>query len=182
MIFQAGSQNRNSVRMNKNYKVVILLSVYNGEKYLNEQLDSILSQTHENWTLYWRDDGSTDSSLAIMQFFSSHKGRGKCVEISSSSLQLGVSNSYFELMKNTSEGDFFAFADQDDLWLPKKLEWALEHLCKFPKEKHSFYCARQYLTDKNKNIYCESFRISSIEKSFFFGVNSEYCYRKHGCL
>src|SRR5271165_889660 len=48
-------------------KIAILLSTYNGSRYLCEQLNSFLAQTHEDWVLHWRDDGSTDETVEIMR-------------------------------------------------------------------------------------------------------------------
>ena len=57
--------------------IAILLSTYNGERYLQEQLDSILGQTYKNWRVLWRDDGSSDASRAIMEAFSNGVGCGR---------------------------------------------------------------------------------------------------------
>src|ERR1700677_2310303 len=61
--------------------VAILLSTFNGERYLAEQLRSFIAQTHGNWRLYWRDDNSTDRSPDMMAAFGGHVARGQCIRL-----------------------------------------------------------------------------------------------------
>ena len=135
--------------------VAILLSVYNGEAFLNEQLDSFLAQTDNNWCLYWRDDGSQDASRAIMLSFQEHRGQGRCIEIDAEmghaeTGNIGVARSYALLLDAAPRDALIAFADQDDVWLPEKLRWAREKLaeCSGP----ALYCARQFLTDEKLKV------------------------------
>ncbi len=126
--------------------VCILLSVYNGEAYLNAQLDSFLAQTHSNWIVYWRDDGSSDASRAIMLSFQANRGLGRCVEVLSDTERLGVAASYARLLAAVPENRMVAYADQDDVWLPEKLAWGVQALAGSGTTP-VLYCARQYLTD-----------------------------------
>src|ERR1700761_5147063 len=59
--------------------VAVLLSTFNGERYLREQLASLTAQTHSNWRLYWRDDGSSDSTASVMAEFADEAAPGRCV-------------------------------------------------------------------------------------------------------
>src|SRR6266581_892453 len=61
--------------------VAILLSTYNGERFLNEQLSSYTAQHHSDWLLYWRDDGSADGTKAMMDAFAQGPGSGRCIQI-----------------------------------------------------------------------------------------------------
>lgn len=137
-------------------RVAVLLSLYNGEAYLNAQLDSILTQSFTDWVLYWRDDGSSDASRTIMLSFEKHRGQGRCVEITSPPPSSGVSGSYLHLLNSIPDIAFVAFADQDDVWHPRKLEWAVEWLKTQPASIPALYCARQYLTDSALNIFRKS--------------------------
>ncbi len=128
--------------------VAILLSTYNGEKFLHAQLSSFLAQTHENWVLHWRDDGSTDETLAIMQDFSLKIGAVRCVQSPSSGPHLGAARSFLTLLSETLGAEAVAFADQDDVWLPEKLDHAVTMLTA-AGEAPALYCARQYLVDEN---------------------------------
>lgn len=111
-------------------KVAILLSTYNGEKYLREQIDSILAQTYDNFELIVRDDGSRDSTVEIVKEYIEKSDKitlmvGK---------NLGFIKSFFELLKH-SDADYFSFADQDDIWLPNKIELAVNSLNKLDDTK-----------------------------------------------
>lgn len=128
--------------------VTILLSVHNGEAYLNTQLDSFLAQNYSNWTLVWRDDGSSDASRSIVRAFAAHRGAGRCQEVDAeTSACLGIAESYRRLLEHVQPGAMVAFADQDDLWLPDKLRRAVVALGDIPAGTPALYCARQILTN-----------------------------------
>jgi glycosyltransferase involved in cell wall biosynthesis len=102
----------------KNDIISILLSTYNSEKYLCEQIDSILNQSHKEWTLYIRDDGSTDSTLNIIKEY--------CVRYTnivlceSGDKNMGAKNSFFWLLEHI-DAPYYMFCDHDDVWLPFKV-------------------------------------------------------------
>ncbi|MDO9520516.1 MAG: glycosyltransferase family 2 protein [Pseudohongiella sp.] len=111
--------------------VLVLLPVYNGEKFLREQIDSILNQTHRNLRLVCRDDGSSDASLHILQaYVASHPDRVQLLLDNKGNL--GASGSFSELMQRAlPDGGghrvvYVALADQDDIWQPDKLQRCLE--------------------------------------------------------
>lgn len=129
--------------------VAILLSTYNGAAYLPEQLDSLLAQTHENWVLFWRDDGSTDESVAILTEFATRARRA--VHVVTPTAHLGPTASFMALLRAAAaagpEIAAVAFADQDDVWLPEKLERGIAALAAHDSAKPVIYCARQILVD-----------------------------------
>lgn len=180
-----------SLGADRTTRVAILLSLYNGESYLNAQLDSILAQSHTDWVLYWRDDGSTDASRVIMLSFTAHRGHGRCVEITSLPDIKGVGASYLHLLDSIPETSFIAFADQDDVWHPKKLEWAVNWLKAQPSDVPAIYCARQYLTDSNLNVFSKSERLhrqpsfaAALTQNIATGhtavINAAACHLLHG--
>ena len=130
-------------------RVAILLSTFNGERFLREQLESLLGQTHGHWVLYWRDDGSSDETRDVLQEFATRAGQGRCVELAGRPGNLGPAESFYSLLREVSgdlaSGDAVAFADQDDVWLPEKLERALTALATVPASEPALYCARQML-------------------------------------
>jgi glycosyltransferase involved in cell wall biosynthesis len=132
-------------------RVILLLSTYNGEKYLDQQLESLLVQTHKNWVLYWRDDGSTDGTVAIMEAFAARAGQGRCVYIDPSRQRCGPTTSFLTLLTAAVEKlaalDAIAFVDQDDVWLPHKLARGLAALKTIPPDEPALYCAPQILVD-----------------------------------
>ena len=100
--------------------IAILLSTHNGEFFLQEQLDSIISQTYSNWVLYIRDDGSTDGTLKIIERYIALFP--KKIHLFSDSLGNLKSAASFMSMLSVVESDYYMFCDQDDVWLPFKIE------------------------------------------------------------
>lgn len=127
--------------------VAILMSTFNGEKYLKEQIDSILNQKcNFKFDLFVRDDGSTDNTLSILESYSKHKG----ITYYKAKKNLGAARSFLTLLKDISEYDFYAFSDQDDVWNENKLQNAID-IIKSEKEP-ALYCSNCELVD-NKLKY-----------------------------
>lgn len=118
-----------------NKKVCILMSTYNGEKYIREQLDSIVNQTYKNIEIYIRDDGSKDNTISIVQEYQK-KYDNICVN---NGENLGYINSFFELLRLCDNADYYAYCDQDDAWMENKIERAVEKLQECNEEKPSLY-------------------------------------------
>ena len=108
--------------MNKK-KIVVLLSTYNGENYLKEQLDSILNQkTVHQLDLMIRDDGSTDETTKILKNYeNAYPNRVKVLY----EKNIGYIQSFFELIRKAEGYDYYALSDQDDIWLEDKIEIAI---------------------------------------------------------
>ena len=141
--------------------VTILLSTYNGEKYLQSQLDSFLGQVQADWRLAWRDDGSSDASCAIMEKFAREAGIGRCVKSASSGEHLGAAASFLQLLTENRDSPFIAFADQDDCWLPDKLQRSL-CILRGKGGAPALYCARQILTDEDFSHPAPSMRYDGV--------------------
>lgn len=105
-------------------KVNILLSTYNGERFLAEQIKSIQEQTYSDWTLLIRDDGSKDQTREIIQNFVSQDERIRFIN-ADEVVNLGVIKSFYTLL-HYEEADYYFFSDQDDIWLPDKLQTSLD--------------------------------------------------------
>ena len=115
----------------KEPKVHILMSTYNGHKFLREQLDSIFKQTYSNFTLYVRDDGSNDDTNELLEeYIKEHRlGEDKVIIVKNKEKKnLGWKGNFWELLDKCSDADYYAFCDQDDVWQPCKLEYAVEML------------------------------------------------------
>ena len=133
-----------------NNLVVILLSVFNGECFLREQLMSLSAQTHRNWVLFWRDDGSNDASRRILLEFTEEVGADRVIMLAHPVGRVGIAASYRSLLQAApEEAPFFAFCDQDDVWMPDKLARAVAHLRAFPSQQAGLYCSRQVIVNKN---------------------------------
>jgi hypothetical protein len=127
-------------------QVAILLSTWNGATYLPDQLASFLRLTGPEWRIYWRDDGSDDRSADIVRAFAAAAGAGLVVERNDNRGRVGITASFLSLLRGAPENCIVAFADQDDVWLPEKLERgvaALAHVADGP----ALYCARQSLVN-----------------------------------
>ncbi len=129
-------------------KVAILLCTYNGERFLREQLDSFASQTYRNWSIHVSDDGSTDSTLEILEEYKSQLGEGKLF-ISHGPRQ-GFAKNFLSLIKNREIiADYFAFSDQDDVWLDDKLSRSIAKIPRVPLNKPHLYCSRTRLVNSD---------------------------------
>ena len=109
----------------ENPKLCILLASYNGEKYISEQLDSIINQTYKNWELIIRDDGSKDETVTILNKYEKKDERIKVLRDDKGNL--GFLKNFEELLYNAKE-EFVLFSDQDDFWLKNKLEKFVEKI------------------------------------------------------
>ena len=131
--------------------VVILLCTYNGARFLAEQLDSLESQTHQNWVVIASDDGSTDHTLEILQQYQAKWPAGKLTIRSGP--QKGFCQNFLSLSCDPQiKADYYAFCDQDDVWLPGKLEVALTNIVANQSVDVSYlYCSRtKYVTENLK--------------------------------
>ena len=127
-------------------KIQILMSTYNGEQYIRTQLDSIVAQTVANKTLLIRDDGSTDNTINIIR---EYQAQYPWITLLTEK-NVGVQKSFFNLIKLADEeADFISFADQDDQWLPEKLQKAVERLNLFPSSSPVLYCGDKIIVGKN---------------------------------
>lgn len=125
--------------------VAVLVSTYNGEKFLREQLDSILCQKDVEVEIFVRDDGSSDMTKDILTEYETKYGNFH-VEFAQN---VGVGNSFMNLLYSTPETfDYYAFSDQDDIWLDNKLIEAVELLEKSGK---LLYASNQECVDKDGN-------------------------------
>ncbi len=126
-------------------RVAILMCTKNGAAFIDDQLKSIVDQTHENWILIVSDDGSNDETVAKLERFAeAHRqktiirngpGRGVCANF------LSLAND------PTIDADYFAFSDQDDIWNQEKLRRALAWLASVPADVPGMYCGRTELID-----------------------------------
>jgi len=114
--------------------VYILMSTYNGDKFLAEQLQSIENQTYQYWKVLISDDGSSDNTLNIARKFQEKWGDDK-LQIRQGP-QEGFCRNFLSMACDpTIRADYYAFSDQDDVWLSDKLERALSYINKSNESK-----------------------------------------------
>ena len=127
-------------------KIQILMSTYNGSRYIRTQLDSIAAQSVEDRTLLIRDDGSTDDTVAVIEDYQHRYPWIKHYE----EKNIGVRQSFFDLISHSDpDADYIALADQDDEWLPGKLERAIRILEGKNEQFPALYCSHKIFTDEN---------------------------------
>lgn len=97
------------------------MCTFNGEEYLEDQLDSFQCQTYQNWRLIVSDDGSSDKTLRILNQYKKKWGARKIQIVKGP--QQGFSANFMSLLQNKKyRGDYFFLSDQDDVWMPKKID------------------------------------------------------------
>ena len=105
-------------------KIDVLMATYNGEKYVREQIDSILNQTYQNIELYISDDGSTDTTKQILNEYEKQDSR---VHVFHQEKNLGYISNFGFLMQQV-QSEYYMFADQDDVWLKDKIEHTFQKM------------------------------------------------------
>lgn len=127
--------------------VQILMSTYNGEKYLDEQLQSLIDQEDVIVKILVRDDGSSDKTLEILRKWEIMG----CIQYYQGE-NLGPSLSFMDLIQNAPNADYYAFCDQDDVWHKDKLAIAVKKLSMTKSNKPSLYFSSAKLVDKDLNF------------------------------
>ena len=111
-----------------NKNVLIMMATFNGEKYLEKQIDSIIAQTYSDWKLLIRDDGSKDGTADILKEYQKKDSR---IEVLFNSGPLhGPYHNFHELFyeaKKRPAFEYYAFCDQDDIWKSEKLEKLIKY-------------------------------------------------------
>lgn len=131
-----------------NSKVAILLCTYNGSRYLGEQLESFVLQTHRNWVIYASDDGSVDDTLKLLYQYQQILGQERLIILNGP--RNGFAKNFLSLIKNRSiDADYFAFSDQDDIWFADKLERSIASIQAHSAEP-ALYCSRTRLISADK--------------------------------
>ncbi|WP_284213076.1 glycosyltransferase family 2 protein [Comamonas jiangduensis] len=137
------------------HKIEILMATYNGEKYLEAQIESILSQSYNNWQLIIHDDGSSDGTLEILNRYC-NKFPEKIKIIHDDIRTGGAKNNFFHLLKHAT-AKYLMFSDQDDIWLPNKIELSLEKILSINNQDQAILLFTDLkVVDKNLKVISES--------------------------
>ena len=161
--------------MNQDKIIEILMATYNGEKYISEQIDSIINQTCKNWKLLIRDDGSQDKTLEILEEYEKRDERINILRDIKGNL--GFVKNFEELLKNSSE-EFIMFSDQDDYWIENKLENYINELGTLSEKEQKMPLlihSNSFVCDENLNVKKKEFINSKIaahykKNSYFFHI------------
>lgn len=139
--------------------ISVCIATHNGEKYIKEQLDSILCQLSPEDEVVISDDGSTDSTLEIIKGY-----RDPRIKIFSKVHTLKGTKSHYYVAMNFEnalkqvKGDYIFLSDQDDVWYPNKVKTCLKLLNEYDMVLHNLECVDGDLNPLNRNIYNNSFR------------------------
>lgn len=124
--------------------VAVLLSTFNGAEFLDSQIESILGQTWPRLRLVVRDDGSTDGTPLLLR-----KRKRDPRVVSIEGRNVGAKTSFLQLLGLVnSRSEFVAFSNQDDFWLPGKIERGVEALAAVDRRRPALYCSRGLLANR----------------------------------
>ena len=151
-------------------KIDILLATYNGEKFVKEQIESILNQTYENFNLIISDDASTDNTLNILEEYEKKDTR---IKVFKKEKNKGLIDNFEFLLKNVTS-DYFMFSDQDDIWKKDKIEKSINKL----KEESLglVYTDLEIVDEKLNVIYPSYWKYKQIYKKIIKYNNFEALY------
>ncbi len=131
----------------ESFKVQVLLSTYNGEKYIDDQIKSLLSQEDVELHIVIRDDGSTDGTVGKLKKYIYQYPDRICI---SENENVGVVGSFFDLLGKASVGyDFYAFCDQDDVWNNNKLKRGISLINQIQKGQPLMYCSTTQMVNQH---------------------------------
>lgn len=125
--------------------ISVALCTYNGARYLQQQLDSLFVQTHRNLEIIAVDDASTDATVAVLREYQSRDPR---LQLHANAVNLGFRKN-FERAMSLCTGDFIAPCDQDDIWLPEKLEVLLGSIAGYAMA----YCDSDIVDAQGKSLH-----------------------------
>lgn len=152
-------------------RVSVAISTFNGVPYISEQLDSILAQTRCPDEIVIRDDSSSDTTVMVLKEY--EKKNNGIIKVINDGHRLGCDKSFIECIRNTS-GDVIFPCDQDDIWLPTKIETMLRYL---ESNNYDLVYAQDYDFYQETGVLVEApVSLPPLDKSIY------YCYLKgHTC-
>jgi glycosyltransferase involved in cell wall biosynthesis len=147
-------------------KVNIILCTYNGEHFLEQQLNSVLAQTYANIDIYIRDDQSTDGTLEVIRRVMEKNTTGKRIFLMEDDQKLGYPECFISLLLKSDKADYYAFCDQDDVWYADKIEKGLRKIknCKQSPDRPVLYYSAVDYYDAKLNFMRHSRFASTLKK------------------
>lgn len=130
-------------------RLTILMATYNGERFLQDQLNSFSHQSFVDWDLWVSDDGSVDNTKAILNNYALEQNEQHLVRIIDGPHQGFVQNFLNLTCSCKNDSDFFAFSDQDDIWENDKLQRAINWLETIAPDTPALYCSRTEIVDED---------------------------------
>ena len=173
--------------------IAIVMSTYNGQTFLEEQIKSILEQSYPDFTLYIRDDGSSDDTLSIINKMAATDSRINVISdataTANSNVGFGASFASTAAFALTDDSDFkyLAFCDQDDVWEAGKLQAAVDKLSDLDSNLPALFASNYYICDEVLNVtgtFCDSNPMDKVtfQNMFFEGVFPGFTLMINRCL
>ena len=156
-------QNNSFSKINKN--ISVLLSTYNGEKYIEQQLNSLLNQTNQNFRLIVRDDCSNDNTFEILNKYK--------IEILEAKENLGAKSNFSALLEyavDNSNSEYFIFCDQDDVWENDKIDQTLVKIREIEKK----YPKTPVLVHTDLKVVDEDLKKLNESFMIYQGIDAKY--------
>lgn len=152
-----------------------MMAVFQGERYLKAQLDSIFAQTRRDWVLYIQDDGSTDGTLDIISSYIEREPRRIVLFSEKENREKGAKHNFSSLFDKVPKAEYYMFCDQDDIWEKDKLQRMMEHVPEEQDRPFLMYCDMRVM-DNGENLLSDSFcTYSGLE---FPSCKKEYLFRR----
>ena len=149
--------------------IAIIMGTYNGEKYIREQIDSILSQDYRGWKLFIFDDGSKDGTESIVkEYVKSYPDK---IFFSKNRENYGAAGNFFNGIREVASllvpgAEYFCFSDQDDVWVEDKLSRSLAKIMQIEDGEPALVFSDVAITDKNLTITADSyFEAEKVDKT-----------------
>lgn len=144
--------------MYRTESIAILLATYNGENYIKEQIESILAQTLKDWKLYIHDDGSKDKTMEVVELYA--KQYPDQIVVVDGAPTGGAKSNFFYLFHQV-EAPFYMCCDQDDVWLPEKIEITkreMDNLIRDDEDKPALVFTELCVVDGKLEVIAENMR------------------------
>ncbi len=166
--------------------IIILLASFNGEKFINQQIESIINQTYTNWKLWIRDDCSTDNTMSIIKKYI--KVDKRIILIENNGVRLGAQLNFGFLIKTLSiiDFDYCMFSDQDDVWHKNKILHSLNAIKEYqlrddyygPALLHTDFQYTDTFLNKIKTSVNIAVKLSKVQNKISLIANDNYIF---GC-
>ena len=169
-------------KINKNLKVQILLATFNGEKFLRQQLDSIINQEYKSWQILIHDDGSVDNTISILNEYKNNYPK-KVSLLIDQKIFSSASKNFFHLIENRCrEVDLYCLCDQDDIWDKNKLKLIIElYSSKEYKEPILIHSDLSLINDSGKLLEKSHNKLIKYQKNFITKKTVLYYNPVPGC-
>lgn len=157
--------------------IVVLLSAYNGEKYIKEQIDSLLKQKDVDFKVIIRDDGSKDNTLGIISEIAQQNDNITLLKGHNVGFIASFTELVFYASQHCLDADFFAFCDQDDFWYSDKLKKSVSALSPYDNNLPLLFSCNSDLIDKNDKKLGD-YRSQAVEitkANYLFNVDFQGC-------